>query len=227
MTEPNLLDWIDTDAAVSKLTTPWSGVLGPKESGTGHYMPIDYPPLLDMLAQAKSSSLGRTSAGRSPDAERSLLNLEAFGLWEHIDGTVRAWLRELSRTRPEPELKAAVRQLVGLVKALHAAHQIPQDRMEHIVAQFPRWCSRIWGLFDPPTVKNLEGPCPNCAASHYYDAEGAKSSALIAYYWKGITPEAKCQRCGEHWTGERALLNLGYHLGAQVDEEALREMGIA
>lgn len=221
-----LFDWISTDAAVEKLTRPWSEVLGPRESGTGTYRPIDHPALLTMLAQAKSSSLGKTAAGRSPDAERSLLNLEAFGLWEHIDGSVRAWLRELTTARPEPDLRDALLQLAGLLKALHASHQIQVTRLTHITAQFSRWCTRIWDLFDPPTVKSLIGACPACGATRYEAADGSMESALIAFYWKGLTPQAKCQGCGECWSGERSLLELGYHIGASVDEAALKEMGI-
>lgn len=219
-------DWIALDTAVHKLTRPWSDVLGPRESGTGKYRPVDYKPLLTMLAEAKASSLGRTSAGRSPAAERSLLNLEAFTLWEDIDGRVRSWLSELSKERHRGELPELVVRLAGLVKALHAANQIPDSTADRIAGLFPRWCDRIWGLFDPPTVKNLVGACPACSAVEYVALDGAKTTALIAYYWKGLTPEAKCQCCGEHWAGEKALLELGWHIGATVDETALREMGV-
>jgi len=212
--------------ALDELTKPWNDVLSPKESGTGHYMAIDYPPLLDMLREAVGSSLGKTQSGKSPDAERSILNLQAFSLWEHIDGTTRTWLRELSTMRPEPELKAALIQLGGLLQALHASNQIKEQRWLHIIAQFPRWRRQVWEMFDPPRVKELTGECPNCNETAYYALDGARSTALIAYYWKGLTPEAKCQRCGEHWTGETQLLSLGRVLKATIDEVALKEMGV-
>lgn len=212
--------------AVEKLTRPWTDVLSPKETGTGKYQPVDYPPLLDMLREAIGSSLGKTQAGRSADAERSIMNLQAFTLWEHIDGTVRAWLRDLTKNRAESELKAAVTQLAGLLQALHASQQIKESQYRHITGMFVRWRYQIWELFDPPVVKELIGNCPNCDETSFVNAEGGKMTALIAYYWKGIRPEAKCQRCGEHWTGEAQLLSLGRVLGAEVDEEALRELGV-
>lgn len=221
-TEPE----IDLQTAVEALTRNWSDVLSPKESGTGKYQPIDYPPLLDMLAEAKSSSLGKTGAGRSPDAERNILNLAAFSLWEHIDGSTRAWIRELSKSQAEPELKAAVTQLAGMMKAAHASHQMKDDRYHHMVAMLKRWRTQIWELFDPPVVKDLIGSCPNCGESVSVNLEGGKTTALIAYYWKGIKPEAKCQCCGERWEGPSQLISLGRVIGAEVDEEALREMGV-
>ena len=216
----------ELDNAIAPLTRPWTDVLTPSETGTGKYQPVDYPPLLDMLADAKLSSLGRTTTGRSPDAERNILNLAAFQLWEHIDGTTRAWVRELSKARIEHDLKDAVVQLAGILNAAHASNQIKPDRYRHMVTMFTRWRKQIWELFDPPVVKELTGSCPNCGETAYLNLEGGKSKALIAYYWKGIRPEAKCQCCGERWSGERALLELGYSLGASVDEDALEEMGV-
>lgn len=217
----------DTTIALEKLTRPWSDVLSPKESGTDRYIPVEYPPLLDMLDEACRSSYGAGASGASSDpASRNLINLEAHGLREHIDGTVRAWVRELSKQRPESELKDTLGQLAGILNAHHAAHTITDTEHERISAFFPRWCERIWSLFDPPTVKDLIGACPNCSETKYTALDGSKASALIAYFWKGIRPEAKCQSCGFHWSGERELLELGYHIGATQDEEALRDMGV-
>lgn len=216
----------DSENAINVLTHAWTDVLSPRESGTGKYQPIDYPPLLDMLKEAIGSSLGKTGAGRSPDAERNIMNLKAFALWQHIDGTTRAWLHDLSKQRPSGNLKHALVQLWGLLDALHASNQIKESRYLHIVEQFPRWRAQIWEMFDPPIVKDLIGACPNCNETSYRNLENAKSPALIAYYWKGIQPEAKCQCCGERWVGESQLISLGRVLGASVDEEALHEMGV-
>lgn len=219
----------DTQNALDALTRPWTDVLSPRESGTGKYVPIDYEPLLDMLKQAIGSSLGRTSAGRSPDAERSLLNLKAFQLWEHIDGTVRAWWREVSKEKCPDELKDALNRLSGILDALHASHQIETARFEHITAQFPRWQQRIWELFDPPITKELIGACPECGVTEHVAADGGRTSNLVTYYWKGLDPEAKCQNpeCGARWRGEFELINLGRILGADMDVDTLREMGLA
>lgn len=216
----------ELDNAISVLTRPWSDVLSPRESGNGTYRAIDFPPLLDMLRRAIGSSLGKTQSGKSPDSERNILNLKAFALWEHIDGTTRAWLKQFARTPGKEELKDAIVQLAGLLKALHASNQIKENEYLRITEQFPRWRKQIWEMFDPPIIKDLIGACPNCGEQQYVAQDGSKTTALIAYYWKGLTPEAKCQCCPERWAGERALLELGYSLGATVDEEALKEMGV-
>lgn len=211
--------------AIDVLAKPWNDVLSPHETGTGKYVAIDYPPLLDMLYEARHSSLGKTVGGKSPDAERNILNLAAFTLWEHIDGTVRAWFRELSKSRAPEDLKTAMIELGGIIKAAHASGQMKDSRYGHMSAMFPRWQAQIWELFDPPVVKELIGECPNCEARIFVSPVGEQSPALTAFYWKGIRPEAKCQCCGEHWVGEAQLISLGKVLGATMDEDALREMG--
>lgn len=212
--------------AVDALTRPWNDVLTPKESGTGHYRAVAHIPLLDMLHDAITSSTGTADQGSARGGDRSVMNVAAFTLWEQIDGTSRAWWKELSKSRASSDLKDVVRELAGLATALHASKQIDDLKYQRVMAQFPRWQAQIWQMFDPPVVKELLGACPHCEATAFYAGDGSKSSALIAYYLRGIRPEAKCQRCGEVWVGERALLELGWHLGATVDEEALRDMGV-
>ena len=49
--------------AVEKLTRPWSDVLSPDETGLDRYLPVDYPPLLDMLDEACRTSVSEAGAG--------------------------------------------------------------------------------------------------------------------------------------------------------------------
>lgn len=228
MTENRLLEPdFPFESALARLTRPWTEVLSPRETGLGKYVPVDFPPLLEMLADACQSNIGGVpSSGRTDPASRNLLNLEALSIREHIDGTVRAWIGELSKQRPAPELLDALVQFAGILQAHHAAHSITDREYERLSSFLPRWCNRIWALYDPPIVKELIGACPACEATVHEAIDGSKSTAMIAYYWRGIRPEAKCQRCGEHWTGTRALLDLGFHLNAVMDEDALREMGV-
>lgn len=212
--------------AVDDLVRPWTDVLSPRESGTGKYVPIDYPPLLDMLERAVASSLGRTQSGRSADAERSILNLQAFDLREHIDGTVRAWWSELSKEKCPTELKTVLLGLVDRLDNAHGSGRLKDSEYSHICAMFPRWRQKIWDLFNPPIVKELLGECPHCGTKTHIGADGSQSTALVAYYWKGLEPEAKCQNCGDKWRGDGQLVVLGRMLGATQDEDLLREIGV-
>lgn len=215
----------DLQNAIDVLAKPWNDVLSPHETGTGKYQAIDYPPLLDMLNEACRSSVGTVGNGKSADAERNVLNLAAFSLREHIDGTVRAWFRELSKVRAPDDLKTALLSLGGIIQAMHASKQMKDSRYGHMASMFPRWRAQIWELLDPPVVKELIGFCPNCETQVFVNPTGEQSAALVAFYWKGIRPEAKCQVCGEHWVGESQLISLGKVLGATMDEDVLREMG--
>lgn len=212
--------------AVDDLVRPWTDVLSPRESGTGRYVPIDYPPLLDMLDRAVASSLGRTTSGRSADAERSILNLKAFDLREHIDGTVRAWWKDVSKEKCPTGLKPALLGLVDRLDVAHGSGRLKDFEYTHICGMFPRWRQKIWDLFNPPVVKELLGACPHCETSTHVAADGSSGSALIAYYWKGLEAEAKCQNCGDKWCGSGQLVMLGRMLGATQDEGLLRELGM-
>lgn len=211
--------------AINDLTRPWTDVLTPKESGTGKYQPIDFPPLLDMLSEAKASTSG-VGVSRSMQGERNLLNLTAFSLWEHIEGTTKAWWQELSKSRCPSELKEALTALAGVLEAAHASGQVKESQYAHMEEMFPRWRTKIWELFDPPRVREFpKVPCPNCGETEYVSGP-ERTTALIAYYRYGLEPEAKCNCCGDKWSGERQLLELGYSIGAKVDIGVLREMGV-
>lgn len=210
--------------AVNKLTRPWSDVLSPKESGTGRYQPVDHQPLLTMLEEAVRASLGRTAAGRSPASERSLIDMKAFTLLERIQDGSGAWLVEWG-VRPPKDVRDRVVQLADTLTTLHRTQRIEQTLFERVSGMFDRWVREIWELLDPPKVKDLIGSCPNCGEEKYTLPDGGRVPALVAYWWKGLRPEAKCQCCGERWEDEKGLIALGYHLKANMDEETLREMG--
>lgn len=217
-----------TTYAIEKLTKPWHDVLSPAETGLPGYTTIDYPPMLDMLNQACRGNIGERGAGASDPATRSLLNAEAHTLREQIDGTVRAWIGQLGRRKAEADLKSAILQLAGILHAHHAAHTITDVDHARILAFFPRWCERIWRLYDPPVEKSLDGACPNgdCGQTHTLDAEGGTIRALVAYYHRGSgTVQAKCRACGWEWGPDQVRL-LGLHLGATQDESVIRAAGL-
>lgn len=212
--------------AVDCLTRRWTDIVTVIESGDRRYIPVDHAPLLDMLHGMIGSNFGGNTTGATAASTSNILNLAAFTLYENIDGTARAWWRELSKSRPSENLLDLVRELAGLLVAQRASGQVDDVTFVRISGQFPEWRRQIWEMFDPPVVKELVGACPHCDERWVYAPDGGKSSALIVYYVRSEMPEAKCQRCGEVWVGAKQLLTLGFHLGATVDHEALREMGV-
>lgn len=216
--------------AVDQLTRQWSDVLSPTETGLDKYIPVDYPPLLDMLDDACRANTGEHSSGSASDpATRSLIDLEAHALRERIDGTVRTWIGHLSRQRPERELKAAVIQLAGILQAHQAAGTITAAEHARITEFFPRWCEQVWKIFMPPVVKQLEGQCPNpdCEQDTFVDHEGKSGPALIAFYMPMSNQvRARCRACDWEWRSLSELRLLGQWLGASQDDEFLRAAGL-
>ena len=220
---------LSSESAVERLTRPWSDVLSPDETGLDKYMPVDYPPLLDMLDDACRNSVGESGGGAGGDpATRSLLNLEAHQLREQIDGSVRAWVSRLGKGRCEADLKAAVVQLAGMLSAHHAAKSIPDTEYARIRSFFGRWCGQVWALYEPPIVKELAGQCPNpdCEQSAFVVGDGAKGSALIAFYHRNTGEvRARCRCCAWVWGHDQVRL-LGEWLGATQDVEFLEAAGL-
>lgn len=209
-----------------QLSQPWEEVLSPQETKRDGYTTVQHEALLDMLHDAKVSSTGRTQAGRSDAASRNLLNLAAYQLWEGIDGSARAWIRELSKQRAERELKAAVWQLATIAETLWRTGQMDERQYSRIVSMVGKWRSDIELMFDPPVVKEIKAPCPRCANTHYIDGEGARSAAIILTLSRQMEPRGECRRCLKVWEGERELLELGFSIGANMNREELRDLGV-
>lgn len=222
----DLLDSIDTNptlTAVDKLTQKHSHLFGPRELGDNRYEQVDYDPLLDSLRAAISSSLGKTAGGVSPANTRNALNLQAFELWELIDGLVRSWAQRLEVQRSD-DLKQLLRRLYIRVEGMGKDERDPREFARMVKG----WVTSIDNLFDPLREKELIADCPmpECGQRYVKDEHGDLRAALILYYRQDAQPEAKCRSCGTVWEGPRMLLTLGYSIGANTDEDALREMGV-
>ena len=217
MTETTMTD------AVNDLINPWTDVV--TSGAVRGYQAVEHEPLLVMLKTAIRSSSGRTSAGRSDDAARNILNLNAFELWESISRDVHTFTRRHTRDNPNPILPYAVRTLAEHVDALWANHQITETDRAHLIRKAATWRDRIWELFDPPTEKELLAPCPSCDQTKITNTDGDIQTALIAYYRPGGQPSARCRHCGMMWEGEGQLIILGRMIGAELDTDALAEMG--
>jgi hypothetical protein len=183
-----------------------------------------------MLDEACRANTGERSHGSASDpASRSLLDLEAHALREHIDGTVRAWVGQLSKGRAERDLKAAVVQLAGILQAHKAAGTITDADYGRVSGLFPRWCAQVWTLWDPPVRKELRGACPNpdCEQATVTARDGSVSSALVAGYVRNTGQvKAKCSACGWEWVTVAELRLLGEWLGAEQDHDFLDAVGL-
>lgn len=218
--------------AVDALTKPiadpvWQDELDARGRAKGRRLAmVNRAPRLVQLRQAIASSTGQTHAGHSDAAARAGgLNLAAFTLYEDIDGRIRAaWAEVGDRSKDDPEI--LLRRWFVHTKNLHVSGQLSDSAVMSWRAAINGWVRNIDSMFNPEVVKELKGPCPNCEAERFKDRDGVEKSALYLHYSEANEPEAVCRTCGWAETGPRRLLELGYHLGAVVDEDTLREMGV-
>src|SRR5690606_16645238 len=111
--------------ATHDLTNPFTDVVR-TDDPKAPYKPVDHEPLLVTLRKAVRASLGGTAAGRSDASARSLLNQQAFMLWEQIERDVQQATRTHLRDRPNPLLGYAVQILAERVDALWNTNQITE-----------------------------------------------------------------------------------------------------
>jgi len=189
------------------------------------YRNVKQDALLGQIRDAMYGDLGRTSSGRSSGADRSILVLEAFSLYEDITGRVEGWHRKLTGERKRATAEETLR---AWYRAFNAGENTP-DRVEHAVLELTRFADRIRQFFDAPRTKEIIGACPveECGYEYSINGEGITSTALYAVYREGDEPYVECRRCGAVWSGNSTLLQLGRYLGATVNEDELRELGVA
>jgi hypothetical protein len=209
--------------SVHRLVNPWVYVLTPKEAGA--YKPQDFPPLLDMLATIVTPS--KNSRGGGKDAStRSILDVKALDLLMHIQDVVRGWLREWSIR--SDELRADVLTFHERLETLWRTAQIAESEYLRLRGYLDRWAGQIWDLVEPPLQIVLrDATCPVCDRAKWINENEEWVDNLLVSYRDGGDVQAECRwrSCTGLWVGQRALRELGFHIGATSDEEALREMG--
>lgn len=190
---------------------------------------LDRAPLMADLRRAISGDMGRSAArGASNPETRSVLDLDAFTMYEDISGRVDAFYKALTGSRPRETPEATLRAWYVAFRAFFlSGHYTPAQALR-VEKQLGRFVYRIQSYLDPPRMKELIGACPidGCGKEFHRADGGSVQSALYASYKAGEQPFAKCRACGSEWVGVGPLVILGRHIGATANEDALREMGV-
>ncbi len=210
--------------AVHKLTQPWVLVLTAKEAG--EYKPQDFPPLLEMLQTLVAPSKNSRGGGRDA-ATKNVLDVKALDLLLHIEDVLRAWLWEWSV--PSSGLLADVLAFHERLETLWRTGQIIESDYLRLSGYPMRWAAQIWDLVEPPLQIVLrDATCPVCDRAKWVNEHEEWVDNLLVSYREGGDVQAECRwrNCPGLWVGPRALRELGFHVGATTDDDALREMGV-
>lgn len=210
--------------AIHDLVHPFTDVIR-TDDRKKPYKPVDHEPLLVMLRRAVRSSTGRTASGRTDPSARSIIDITAFELWERIEQSVLMDTRRYLRDRPNPMLGTALIALAAGVDALWNQGQITEEDHQRLIRRAEGWKRGVWEILIPLVEKEL-GVCPECEIGKIINDDGIMQTALVAYYRHGYEPVAKCRHCGYTWQGEGQLVILGRRIGATMDLDALRDMGV-
>lgn len=210
--------------SVHKLTERWVHVLTPREAGT--YRPQEFPPLLEMLQTIVVPS--KNSRGGGGDAAtRNVADVKALTLLMHIEDMLRAWLFEWSI--PATSLRGDLLAFHERLEALWRTSSIAEREYLRLSRLPDRWAGQIWDLVEPPLQIVLRNAtCPVCDRAKWVNENEETVDNLLVTYRDGGEVQAECRwrNCPGLWVGERALRELGFHIGATTDEEQLKEMGV-
>jgi hypothetical protein len=215
----------DLPESVHRLTEPWTIVLTPRE--VGEYRAQDFPPLLDMLADMVVPDRGRTMGGVNDPASRSVLDVKALDLLVHIQDVAGAWATEYGVTALA--LTGKVHGVTITLDTERRGSRITEADYTRRLAYFDRWAAQIWDLVEPPLQVPLrEATCPDCGRAKWANENDEWVDNLLVSYREGGEVQAECRwnSCTFLAVGPVALRQLGFHVGATVDDEALRAMGI-
>ncbi len=198
------------ERAVERLTKDHTEILDGTVGTSG--------PLLEELRLARYPSLGKSVGGAG---EGMMLNVQALGLYEHIDGAVRAWLAHY-RHISTGDLVELTAQLHQVLRTEHAGGRLEDpDRM---FAMFSTWVHQIEDNFDPPHEYELTASCPECGEGHVKDEDGKQKRAVRVPVKAGRAVIAECHACGRMWATRDELTELAEAMQVEVDWVKLREL---
>jgi hypothetical protein len=208
------------------LTEPWTMVVA-----AANYRATEFPPLLDLLQGLVTPSAGKTVGGVSAPSERNVLDVKALDLLMSVEDVVGAWLFEWNTplSKGQDGLVVRVRVFAKLLEVRWQSGGVTETQYTHLTATLIRWAGQIWDLVEPPLQVPLrDATCPECRRAKWVNENDEITDALVVSYRDGGDVQAACRwnSCTFLATGDRALLELGYHVGATVDEDTLRDMGV-
>ena len=191
-------------------------------AGTKVVKQVDEP-LLDQLAAAVSSSLGK---GSTRGATRASLpfDIGAFQLVESIDGRVRAWLEELGA---RPGRKVSLRELLSSWLVLYSAGQWEDAEVDNYRRVVQNWETAIRDTLSPGKRLELTFPCTVCGQEFINvgltddpnDIEMVRALNVV----EGETLDesyAMCKACKTVWMGVGRMRDLRI---AHDDRERAKE----
>lgn len=212
-----------TSYAVHRLTERWTLIL-PTEG----YAAREFPPLLEILESLVGSS-NNTRGGGGLAHTRNLLDTKALDLLMHIQDVAGAWLFEWDVIVTAPGIAGRVGAFADRLETLWRGGSLPERNYVNLSANLERWAVSIWNLYEPPArVPLRQSACPSCHRAKVTNDAGDETDALVVTFGDAGEPRADCQwaDCGAVWAGAESLIALGDRIGATLDPEALREMGV-
>lgn len=215
----------DLSEAMGRLIDPWTMTV-PVDGGTRTQ---HFPPLVDMLKGMVAPSSGRTVGGVNDPSARSVINIQALDLLEHIQDVTGAWLQEW-RVQRAGDLKLDLRGFWDRLHTLHRVGDLDDDLFERLTVVPDQWATKIWDQVDPPLRLPLRGlPCPRCGRGKWASEHGDQVDNVMVEWRAGLEPTASCQwgDCAAIWVGDQGLEDLGAEAGMDVDVVALREARLA
>lgn len=184
--------------------------------------------LLGQLREAVWGNSGKTMSGAS-SANRTPLVVDAFTLWEDIDGQIQAMFHGATEQRPNRSPEVNLLAWWAVFSAAAAQDQTTLLMHEVAAEKLESFSARIIAYFNRPTEKDLDVACPACGLVRVTTGEGeeqVENFALTVTVRPGKDLVVVCRSCKTKWVGDTEVINLGRQVGVELDVDAIREARI-
>lgn len=183
------------------------------------------PSLLEQLGAAVGASTGGSGSNGSSSiaSERSAFNASAFALYEDITGRIATLYHQATERTPTPDPQ---KNLIDWLREFHNADtrgEITDKQRRTARTRLAHFVERVTDFFDPPTVKEIIGKCPECGERYWpIDREGTRIATLYIAVTPGRELRAICHWCAESWTGSDELEDLYVEIAGELWEKEIR-----
>ena len=170
----------------------------------GNVVTVELPSLLDQLDAAIRGSIVGIGGSGSLANERNMLNGDALHKAMTIKSVVKDWARMAG---VKPVHGATVTEILRRWYVAYVGKSTEHTADRFYLGQLTGWAEQITAMFNPPRVRELPDPCPDCHAVEWEnEADGLMYLRPLQIQFQPDLPDlisnAKgiCRACPKTWS---------------------------
>lgn len=181
---------------------------------------VTHPPLIRMLREAVTSSIGAPSGGGALPNQRNVLDSDALDKYDAIESAILRAYKRTTSAAPYLMPEQNLRQVYIAISNDFRAGKMSEEALLEELNLWSGWVRKIEDKLFPPTTLEVISPCPqeDCGKRWATNSDGESVPAIVIEYREPSSDRvnalakshAKCRACGTVWRGDRRLRELAY-----------------